>query len=171
MVAVGDVGNPITFTAWSDDSVGGDNNGDGASSGSPGYWGRIQFSEGVGDGISRLENTVVRYGGSGNVGNVYLLRSNATIKNNEITDGSYHGINIYQASPLIEGNHVQNFAQQGIYAIYSGTPQITGNTVENSSNGLYMESSVTPLITDNIIQNNTNYGIYFTTTTATDEVI
>ena len=59
--AVGTDTSSIVFTAFTDDSYGGDTNGDGASNGTPGYWGYLNFSTAE-SASSQLEYITVRYG-------------------------------------------------------------------------------------------------------------
>src|SRR5262249_11364651 len=58
----GSSASPVIFTSTPDDNAGGDTNGDGASSGSPGGWLGIRFW-GSAD-ASTLDHLIERYGGS-----------------------------------------------------------------------------------------------------------
>jgi hypothetical protein len=61
LVADGAVGASIVFTSYPDDTVGGDTNGDGPSTGSPGQWVGIGF--GPGSLANVLDRVEVRYAG------------------------------------------------------------------------------------------------------------
>ncbi|MEK7079030.1 MAG: right-handed parallel beta-helix repeat-containing protein, partial [Patescibacteria group bacterium] len=156
LTAVGTSGSPVVFTAFTDDSYGGDSNGNGLSSGTPGYWGRIYFAN---TSSSRLEHAVVRYGGSGSQGSVNLYQSNVPVISSNISDGSSFGIYTYNTSPLIEGNTISNNGSHGIYHLY-GSPVDRNNTITGNSNGIYVQYA-TPTIAGNTITGNTGYGIYY----------
>ncbi|MCC7201471.1 MAG: hypothetical protein IT393_02250, partial [Nitrospirae bacterium] len=86
--AAGNESEKIVFTSYRDDSIGGDTNGDGFSTGQPGDWGRISFGDSVVDFLTRLEYAVVRYGGSGNSGNVYIAQADFPVRFSDISYGS-----------------------------------------------------------------------------------
>ncbi|MCP3882680.1 MAG: hypothetical protein GY701_30440, partial [Sulfitobacter sp.] len=172
LYAVGTVSKPIVFTAYTDDSVGGDSNGDGSAT-SPvrGYWDRILFSDGTLDGVTRLEHVQVRYGGSSNNGNVHVNRANIAILNSEIRDSSHVGIYSYNASPRIEGNRIADNNSIGIHMPYHGAAQILDNTVENNAgHGIYSRYG-TPAVNDNMIIGNSGHGIYHNASAAAPRII
>ena len=156
LTAVGTAGSPVVFTAWTDDSYGGDSNGGGASAGTPGYWNRIYFEN---TSSSRIEHAVVRYGGSGSQGNVYIYQSNVPVISSTILNGSSYGIYTYNASPLIEGNTISNNGGAGIYHNGVSSPVDRNNTITGNNYGIYVQYA-TPTIDGNTITGNTNYGIY-----------
>jgi parallel beta-helix repeat protein len=160
LYAVGTETEKVVFTSYRDDSYGGDTNGDGFSEGQPGDWRRIYYSDSVIDFLTRLEHVVVRYGGSGNEGNIYMYRSDVSIVSSEISDGSSFGIYTYEASPLIEGNVVRDNVSYGIYHYNTGSPVDRSNTITGNNHGIYVRSS-TPLIEGNEITGNSGWGIYY----------
>ncbi|MHB8766272.1 MAG: right-handed parallel beta-helix repeat-containing protein, partial [Deferrisomatales bacterium] len=155
LLAVGAAGNPVVFTAWTDDSVGGDSDG---AAGTPvaGYWDRLYFENSSG---SRLEQVAVRYGGSANQGSVHLYQSNATVVSSAVSQGSSHGIYTNNCSPLLQGNTISNHAGHGLYHLY-GSPVDRGNTVTGSQNGIYAQYS-TPVIDGNTLADSRDWGVYF----------
>ncbi|MDD5435377.1 MAG: NosD domain-containing protein, partial [Nitrospira sp.] len=149
LYAVGNPSEKIVFTSYRDDSIGGDTNGDGFSTGQPGDWGRIYFSDSVTDSLTRLEYAVIRYGGSGNQGNVYINSADIPVKFSDISSGSSYGIYTYNTSPLIEGNAITGNGSHGIYNYY-GSPVDRNNTITGNSNGIYAQYA-TPALDGNTI--------------------
>ena len=164
LVAEGEAGNPVVFTAYSDDSVGGDSNGDGPSSGSPGYWNYIRFNDTVDADVSRLEHVEVRYGGS--TGSVYLSGSSLAVVSSVIRDSGGGGMYLYNSSSRIEGTQVLNSAGPGIRIGYDSASvtslELVGNTLTGNTDGIRNEDcSDVVTIVDNTITGNSGYGIYF----------
>ncbi|MBW1913466.1 MAG: right-handed parallel beta-helix repeat-containing protein, partial [Deltaproteobacteria bacterium] len=164
LTAVGSSGNEVVFTSFTDDDFGGDSNGGGHSTGTPGYWGRIYFNN---TSSSRLEHVKVRYGGYNSDGNIYMYNSAVPVISSEISDGSSFGIYSYDCSPLIQGNTISNNGSYGIYhrGYYTlPSPVDRNNTITGNSYGIYVQNA-TPTIDGNTITDNTSYGIYFTQVT------
>jgi len=164
--AVGESGNKIVFTSYRDDSHGGDTNGDGPSTGSPGDWNRIYFQN---SSSSRVEHVVIRYGGHGGNGSIYMHQSDVPVISSEITESGSHGIRTDYSSPQIQGNTISNNSGRGIYHYGSGSPTDQNNTIAGNDYGIYVQSA-TPTITGNTITGNTHYGIYFQYATNTPEI-
>ncbi|MBW2254344.1 MAG: right-handed parallel beta-helix repeat-containing protein [Deltaproteobacteria bacterium] len=158
LVAVGTGVDPIVFTAWTDDEWGGDNNGDGPSNGSPGYWTTIEMSDSVDDVVSNLEEILVRYSGSGNSCNVYLNQTSMPLTAAMVKHGTGYGICTYDASPIIDGCVVDDMTDSGILLRY-GAPTVTGSSVSHATDGIEVRYG-TPTIDDNLITNNSGYGVY-----------
>ena len=157
LIAVGEEGNPVVFTSYRDDSYGGDTNGDGHSSGSRGDWHQIRFTSGSTS--SRLEHVVVKYGGYGGSGSIYIDHCNVPVVSCEISESGADGIYTLYSSSQIEGNTISNNNGSGVY-IRSGNPTYKNNTISGNTNGIYVNGG-TPTIDGNTITGNTNYGIYF----------
>ena len=162
--AVGTVGSPVVFTAWTDDAYGGDSDG-AATAPVRGYWDRLYFENA---GASRLERVVVRWGGASNQGSVHLNVSAVPIIASEIRSGSSHGVYSYNCSPLIQGNTVADNGGNGLSHLY-GSPTDRGNTITGNQNGIYAQG-VTPVIDGNTISGNAGYGVYYADAPAAAEI-
>ncbi|MBW1916098.1 MAG: right-handed parallel beta-helix repeat-containing protein, partial [Deltaproteobacteria bacterium] len=165
LVAVGGVTSQIIFTSYRDDEFGGDTDGGGFSTGQPGDWARISLNSAYGDvdaTYTSLENCIIRYGGSGNQGSIYLYNTDVPVISSEISYGISYGIYASNCSPLIQGNTISNNGSYGIYT-YDGSSLIQGNTISNNGNyGIYHRGYYTlpsPVDLNNTITGNFG-GIY-----------
>ncbi|NOQ15298.1 MAG: hypothetical protein GQ583_12580, partial [Methyloprofundus sp.] len=151
----------IHFTSYRDDSLGGDTNGDGNSQAEKGDWGYLYFTSTVTTTLTKLNYLDVRYGGSNNVGNVYIYRTNIAINNSEISHGSSYGVRSYDASPSITNSQINDNNSSGIYLRGTGSPLIQGNGITANTHGVYIYDNTTPTIDNNQITDNTGWGIYY----------
>ncbi|MFV2043853.1 MAG: DUF6531 domain-containing protein [Anaerolineales bacterium] len=124
----GDIGNPVNFTSYRDDSIGGDTNGDGASTGVRGDWNTILFADTSNDAISLIENAELRYGGDSNwqnlFGSITLNEASPTIRNTQITESQYCAITAdLHSYPGLSGNTIENNDANGL-CLYGGTLDI-----------------------------------------------
>ncbi|WP_028458336.1 right-handed parallel beta-helix repeat-containing protein [Chloroflexus sp. Y-396-1] len=118
--AMGTANQPIYFTSYRDDSVGGDTDGGGSSSGAKGDWNWIQFNA-ISDDTSLIEHAVIRYGGGkssfsyrGVYGNVYLRDASPTIRHSTLAHSEGAGIYAQNATPTLICNDIMNNAALGI---------------------------------------------------------
>ncbi len=116
--AMGAANQPIYFTSYRDDSVGGDTDGGGSSSGEKGDWNWIQFNA-ISDDTSLIEYAVIRYGGGksfrrGVYGNVYLRDASPTIRQSTLAHSEGAGIHAQNATPTLICNDIMNNAALGI---------------------------------------------------------
>ena len=130
---------PVTFTSYKDDSMGGDSNNDGSSDPLPGDWGGISFEKTTLNDQARLKYCMLYYAGSGSYGEIHypLLINNAhpLVEYITIKYSKNHGIYLQnQASPDLggganNGSGANSFLDfnglDGRYAIYNaGTENV-----------------------------------------------
>lgn len=138
LIASGEPNQQIIFTSLKDDSYGGDTNGDGASAGSKGDWGGIQFYDAVIDQSSILEYCKIRYAGSGGYGNndsplVLTGLANPTIKNCILQENTRNGINLL----------AQEYSSDFYLDIISLPYMVRGDLVVNSPAKMTIQPGVT----------------------------
>jgi parallel beta-helix repeat protein len=125
--AQGTSSNPVVFTSYWDDSVGGDTNGDGgANSPGPGMWEGIQINNSA----STLQYSVIRYA----FGGIMVNKSSPTIANDVITDNE-EAILVFTGSPILDHNQLHDNST-GVY-LDDASPSITNNDFSN--NGVHLE--------------------------------
>lgn len=154
---------PIVFTSYRDDTFGGDSNDDGHSTGHPGDWQDIYFSDSVIDFLTRLEHVIIQYAGYSNTGAVQMISADIALISSDIRNNSSYGVYIQNASPYIQGNTIHNCESHGIYSYcyyQSCNPQFIGNELSNNENGIFVNSALA-VIDNNTITHNRDWGIYF----------
>lgn len=92
LFAQGTAAEPIVFTSVADDSVAGDTNNNGPSSGAPGHWRGLRFD--ATSGASVLDHTEVRFAGSGTSGAIILDDADILMNDCTIASGAYRGLDL-----------------------------------------------------------------------------
>ncbi|MBX3103186.1 MAG: right-handed parallel beta-helix repeat-containing protein [Bacteroidetes bacterium] len=104
------------------------------------------------------------------------INVNTIIRNNVIsgglrgihTEGRATCCSTYGTGTIIEGNHISNCYDHGIWVLYHDRPIIRGNTLENTSasvnsEGIHIENSLNAaVIAQNYLTGFARYGIYVT---------
>ena len=180
LIAQGNAGNEIILTSSKDDRYGGDTNGDGnATSPSRGDWGHLLFRSGSSSSI--LDHVIMKFGGYGGSGSLYIDSASPTIRNSAISNSSSSGIYVYLGAPAISGCSITENSSYGIYLYSSSSSSaISGNTLSGNgnydlyyyygssggvftgntiNNGIYILGSGTFAITSNTINYNNAYPI------------
>ncbi|MCK5734202.1 MAG: right-handed parallel beta-helix repeat-containing protein, partial [Candidatus Latescibacteria bacterium] len=144
--AKGTASDQILFTAYTDDTVGGDTNADGSETTPAGdYWRSIIFDE---DGGGTLEHCVIRYGGYYDDANIRCEDSaSPTISNCVISHSDVDGIRTYGAArPSISSCTITDNPGWPIrIGGWNAIADISGCTIEaNGRNGIYVDGHDIP---------------------------
>lgn len=145
LLALGTAAQPITFTSYRDDSIGGDTNADGASVGQRGDWRWLHFSNT--STASVLDHVDVRFAGAF-FGGVEYSKAAVYVAGGELT---------------LSNSMVQHSAQHGL-GIASGTPTVTntvfvGNGLVNAQAAIGMNLPAQPTLTNLSFTNNAFNGL------------
>lgn len=122
---------PVRMVSLKDDSVGGDTNGDGPSSGSPGDWVGIQgYGYSSAQGILDLEYLELHHGGGAGAsqGGLYLIYSDSAVLDNcTIGHCSASGLQVAECSPVVHASAFVGNLHHGLYASGNSAPVLTAN--------------------------------------------
>jgi parallel beta-helix repeat protein len=157
--AVGKIDSLISFTSFKDDSLGGDNNGDGGGTlPASNDWDYI-YLYGSGSSGSVLDSCLVKYGQYG----INIYNSDLVIRNSTFRNSYYDGINVSSGNPALTKNTVITNRRYGIY-LNGSSPviyrcEVTGNGTSGNYHGIYCYNS-SPQIRHCNILNNTDAGVY-----------
>jgi hypothetical protein len=162
LTAQGTESTPVYFTSYRDDSIGGDTNGDGVSSGARGDWRRIEFTS-YSSPSSLVDHAVIRYGGDSSYGAITLLSASPTIQNSTICTSSKYGILANNSTPILGCNNIyDNGALSGgirYYGLYNATASVIVNAENQwwgSTSGPY--HSTNPDGTGNAVTDGVDFG-------------
>jgi parallel beta-helix repeat protein len=124
----GTSGNPVILTDDSDDTAGGDTNGNGPSSGAPAAWRGVVFNASSTGCV--LNHADIRYGGGGYISNVHLNSANPTLTNCTIRNCWLEALDLNGNSfPTVTGCTFTNNAGYAIHNVPIGAlPGLTNNT-------------------------------------------
>jgi subtilase family serine protease len=147
----------VYFTAATDDSLGGDSNGGGASVGAPGYWSSIYFTSSA-SASSVLDSCFIRYGGNANNNNadaaVYINNSSASITRCQF-NANRTNIRVEGGNPPISDNNLSGYTGYGIWLdIPILNHNVTGNVI--AGGGSY-QAVLDPMAVEHFVNNNNFY--------------
>jgi hypothetical protein len=155
MTCNGASGNPVIFTAYSDDSAGGDTNNDGASNGTAGYWRGVVFS-GSGSNASALTYAEVRFGGSSYYACAEMSGANPAFDHCAFRNGYAAGMNLAGNSLPTVSNCT--FTGNGAVAItgvpIAGVPHFSANTATGNVGNYLLVTTAT--VASNLLINSSS---------------
>lgn len=132
LIAEAGIGQNIFFTAYNDDSIGGDTNGDGnATNPATRYWGSIQFRNSSIDTACIMRRCNVSYGGGvywEENGGVTIDNANPTIDNCTFTNNFYGIMVTGVSSPVITNNTINSSQRLTLAMSLTSNPIFTNNT-------------------------------------------
>lgn len=139
--AAGTLDHPIIVTSARDDSVGGDTENDGPTTGSSGAWGHLEFSNPTTD--SSLDHVEIRYGGFAANSELYVKGGKLSIQNTVVRDSSSNGIRIETSQPTLSAVKFQNIHDAAISMDMGSNPTISTPIFNsNGVNGLRLDGGV-----------------------------
>jgi parallel beta-helix repeat protein len=137
LIADGNESEPIIFTSEQDDAIGGDTNGDGAtSSPAPDDWSSLVFYD-TGSG-SVLDHAIVRYGGGLHASeNVWVSTRDITITNSTIASSAVYGIYFNNTLPpsLSHNTFISNTSYAAYALLNNNSDSIILSDNNSSGNG------------------------------------
>ena len=149
-------GNPVYFTSYRDDTIGGDTNGDGASTGARNDWSQIEFQDSSIDASSLIDHAVILHAGCCVYGGaIALVSASPTIRNASISN-SQHGLYVSNSTPVLACSDIYD---NGDYGLYNATTSVMVNAENQwwgSASGPY-HSTTNPTGTGDRVTSGVDY--------------
>ncbi|MEZ6135593.1 MAG: CARDB domain-containing protein [Pirellulaceae bacterium] len=149
--ALGTASEPIIFTATSDDTAGGDSNGDGTASAPYAGWWESLYLQGP---SNVLEHVEVRYSGDtdgngiggGQTPSIQIYHAGTDpevqtrLSNVRIKSGYSNAINVLSGNPTLENVHAESNLGAAYYFLLNTDPVVSGLTArDNRSDAIYIQ--------------------------------
>lgn len=127
---------PVVFTAFEDDSRGGDTD-NAVAAAAPGLWEEIRL---LGGAIANIDFVEIHYGGDTSFGlnaGLYIESDTVIVNDSLVADSESHGVRIIDANPTISRLSVRNSPVSAIEMSVDANPGLTQiSFVNNAVNGV-----------------------------------
>lgn len=158
----GTVDDPVYFTSLRDDTIGGDTNGNGSSTGARGDWKWIKITTSSED-TALINHAVIRFGGDDgdHLGALDVGDSSPTVQNTTISQNAFAGLSVKNAVPALTcvnifGNLSSGSVSYGLYNSTPGTVVPAENVWWGSASGPYNDPA-NPSGTGNAVSNGVDF--------------
>jgi hypothetical protein len=160
LITIGTQAQPIVYTSWKDDSIGGDSNADAdGTSPAPGDWGGIQYNSAVS--TPQFEYCYVYYG----QGSVFYPISGGYVRHSKFAYSGNNGLTIVNAAMDVEYSEFSYCLQNGLtfHNVLPSVPyQVQSNTFYgNLQYPLFFTSSNVFNLIGNTYLNNTHNAVRY----------
>ena len=149
---------PVYFTSYRDDSVGGDTNGDGPTNGYVQDWIGLQF-QATSD-SSDVAGAVVRYASWGGWSGVEILDADITLRDSTISDCEYGiDLNNSTARPTVSGCAINGNTRHAVANVpLDAVPGFSNNSAQGNGWGNSIQVTSAPFSSDVTIDSTANLG-------------
>ncbi|MCG2795785.1 MAG: right-handed parallel beta-helix repeat-containing protein, partial [Actinomycetia bacterium] len=127
LIAEGASSDRIVMTSYKDDTLFGDTNNDGDSTGSPGDWKGITLRADSTE--SSITNTQMLYTGHSGKSAITVEKGSHKVESCKIKDAGHQGIYIIGGTPEITNSEITGRTNNGV-EILSGSPTVSGCTIK-----------------------------------------
>jgi len=134
---------PIVFTHDADDSIAGDTNKDGPSTGSPGAWYNIDIRSNA---VTRFENVLVRYCGTGGYSGVTCVSPTAELRAVRVDHGAGAGFQFTAAMPSPSNLVAYQCANDGFRLFGGNFDLVHCTSAGNAGQGIEANASWTGVV-------------------------
>ncbi|MDP2208701.1 MAG: right-handed parallel beta-helix repeat-containing protein [Bacteroidota bacterium] len=125
----------VTFTAYTDDNIGGDTNGDGtATAPTSSYWGGVVFRDVSNDASCVMRRCKITFAGAGNIGGVSMYNASPTIDSCEMENNYYGALLRDVSNPTFSNNTIGSSKVVPIAMSFTANPIFVNNTLSFSDN-------------------------------------
>ncbi len=125
----------VTFTAYTDDNIGGDTNGDGtATAPTSSYWGGVVFRDLSNDASCVMSRCKITFAGAGNTGGVSMDNASPTVDSCEMANNYYGAMMQGVSNPVFSNNVIGSSQVVPIAMSFAANPVFINNSFSFSDN-------------------------------------
>jgi hypothetical protein len=159
LLAQGTVAGPIVFTSFADDTLGGDTNKDGPSTGTPGDWVGLRLWPTSGNSV--LERVLVRFAGNSASGFAGVLAmSDCVLRHATIERSTLAGLQLQAGQPSVRNCTIRdNGGTAVVNAPLSAVARFLDNSASGNAGGDFIDVNASPTVSCAIEPSNLINGV------------